>query len=445
MPTRPTPPGLPTPLAALLDQVEVARMRHDLQRLCAPELAGRRVGTPGHDHAAAWLAERLAQLGAIVTRQPVAVPAVMDLAAAPTLTVLERTDAAQLELTHRRHIAEHPRTAPLAEPVTATAHWLGADGDTGHTAAPPPPPERGWGWVLVDPVPTDGLDRLAARLAAQGAVGLLVAQHPDPHGFLAKRLAGGTPLPLPVLAVRADLLTALDGRQVRVRVPVRRAAAHGTNILGQRPGSDPNLAGAPLLLVAHYDGVGDDPQQRLPGAGDNATGVAVTLEAARILTAATLPPRPVALALTDAEEVGALGAQVHARWLVAVGVRPLVVNLDMAGWLHEPVAVEATPSPELTTPLLRALDRAGRWLGIRLAGGPVASDNRRYAAAGLAAVGLGLGARAYHSPADTPDQVDDHALRTAARLLLATAWQLARNPEPAAEQANARREGASRE
>jgi hypothetical protein len=50
------------------------------------------------------------------------------------------------------------------------------------------------------------------------------------------------------------------------------------------------------------------------------------------------------------------------------------------------------------------------------------SDNRRYAAAGLAAVGLGAGMAGYHSPADTADRVDPTTLVAVARLVVATGW-----------------------
>ena len=60
--------------------------------------------------------------------------------------------------------------------------------------------------------------------------------------------------------------------------------------------------------------------------------------------------------------------------------------------------------------------------------GPVASDNRRYAAAGLAAVGIGAGMAGYHSPADTPDRVDTAALVAVAYLVVATAWSAATAP-----------------
>ena len=76
----------------------------------------------------------------------------------------------------------------------------------------------------------------------------------------------------------------------------------------------------------------------------------------------------------------------------------------------------------LERPLLAALDQAGRHTGLPLVAGPVASDNRRYAAAGLATVGIGAEMAGYHSPADTPDRVDTATMIALARLVVATGW-----------------------
>jgi len=186
-----------------------------------------------------------------------------------------------------------------------------------------------------------------------------------------------------------------------------------------------------VLLTAHYDGVGDLPGLRQPAASDNASGVAVVLEAARVL--APVLPDGLAVALLDAEEIGALGSARHAGQVrearpSVVNVdgaglpreaRPLVVNVDGAGRLGAAVAVEAGGPAHA---LLSVLDQAGRHTGVPLAPGPMASDNRRYAAAGLAAVGIGAGMGGYHSPADTPDRVDSGTLAAVCRLVVATTW-----------------------
>ncbi|GGR64501.1 hypothetical protein GCM10010169_04380 [Micromonospora fulviviridis] len=124
------------------------------------------------------------------------------------------------------------------------------------------------------------------------------------------------------------------------------------------------------------------------------------------------------VALLDAEEVGALGSAHHSQRLRAGGAYPLVVNVDGAGLLDRAAAVEAGGPAHA---LLALLDQAGRHTGVPLAAGPVASDNRRYAAAGLPAVGIGAGMAGYHSPADTPDRVDPDTLRAIGRLVVATA------------------------
>ncbi|MBB3726058.1 hypothetical protein [Nonomuraea dietziae] len=53
------------------------------------------------------------------------------------------------------------------------------------------------------------------------------------------------------------------------------------------------------------------------------------------------------------------------------------------------------------------------------------SDNRRHAAAGLAAIGIGMGMPGTQTPAETPDRVEAGTLMAAARLVTATVWRLA--------------------
>jgi Zn-dependent M28 family amino/carboxypeptidase len=131
------------------------------------------------------------------------------------------------------------------------------------------------------------------------------------------------------------------------------------------------------------------------------------------------------VALLDAEEVGALGSAHHARRLRADGGWPYVINVDGVGRLAKAAAVEAGGPAH---GLLAVLDQAGRHAGVPLAAGPVASDNRRYAAAGLPAVGIGAGMAGYHSPADTADRVETAALTAIARLVVATGWLAGRSP-----------------
>jgi aminopeptidase YwaD len=174
-----------------------------------------------------------------------------------------------------------------------------------------------------------------------------------------------------------------------------------------------------VLLTAHFDGVGDDPDARLPAAADNASGVAVVLEAVRQLQASLDPDIGLAIALLDAEEAGAHSSADHAPHVPA---GTFVLNVDGAAELHQAAAVEAGGPAE---PLLAALDQAGRQAGVPLRAGAMPSDNRRYAAAGLPAVGIGMGLPGYQTPAETPDRVRPGTLRAAVRLIVATVQNLA--------------------
>ncbi len=75
----------------------------------------------------------------------------------------------------------------------------------------------------------------------------------------------------------------------------------GVNIFAERPGTQKD-AGA-ILVAAHYDTVIVS-----PGADDNASGVAVVLEAARLLGSYSTP-KTLQLALFDKEEEGLLGSK----------------------------------------------------------------------------------------------------------------------------------------
>jgi Zn-dependent M28 family amino/carboxypeptidase len=221
-------------------------------------------------------------------------------------------------------------------------------------------------------------------------------------------------------AARACLARRLEERgAIDVRVERFPVAAGEAGNLHARLGT--GRRDVELLLTAHFDGVGDLPDRRRPGASDNASGVAVVLEAARLLAQA-LPSRVgVSLALLDAEEVGALGSAWHARQLTAEGARPLILNVDGAGRIVDAVAVEAAGAAQ---GLLAALDQAGRTVGVPLAPGQVASDNRQYGAAGFAALGIGAGMPGYHTEYDTAERVETETLVAITRLVVATVREL---------------------
>jgi len=95
------------------------------------------------------------------------------------------------------------------------------------------------------------------------------------------------------------------------------------NLLARIPGERPGKA---VLLMAHHDSVPAG-----PGAGDDGSGVAIALEAARALLSGPPLPRPVILLVDDGEEGGLIGAQAFLDghpWAREVGA---IVNLEARG------------------------------------------------------------------------------------------------------------------
>lgn len=401
----------------LLARLDLERMEGDLRRLSAEEFAGRRIGTDGHERAKEWLLGRFGNLGLDTSTFRFSLPhAVLDVPEPPTLFVAEgegsNGEPSWCPLEHRVDFAEHPRSAERTTPVSGIARRADA-------------PDLRGAWAILEAVPRgEAFATLAEELEGRGAVGVLSPQRATADGFLLKRVVAGPAATLPVLSVRTNLLSRLEGKLLRVTAPIRTVAPRGVHVLGGLAGADPAFADAPLIVGAHYDGVGDDPGgRRIPCAADNAAGVAVVLEVARVVSeSAWRPGRPMLFVAFDAEEVNALGSKALAEHLGALKNSPLVVNLDGAARFNGSVSVEPGPGAK---PLLDALDVAGEYLGVPLAMGPVGSDNRRFAAAGFPTVGLGLGGAAGHSPADSPERVDPAAMGVAAALLLATMWTLA--------------------
>jgi Zn-dependent M28 family amino/carboxypeptidase len=102
-----------------------------------------------------------------------------------------------------------------------------------------------------------------------------------------------------------------------------------------------------IVVGAHYDAAGP-----LPGADDNASGVAGLLELARML-GASAPPLRVELVAYTLEEppffgTGEMGSAVHARSLRAAGVAlRAMISLEMIGFFSDAEGSQRYPSPAL--------------------------------------------------------------------------------------------------
>jgi len=229
-------------------------------------------------------------------------------------------------------------------------------------------------------------------------------------------------------------------------------AAVYRNVIARRAGSDPS-AGA-IVIGAHYDAYGD-----MPGADDNASGVAVLLELAR-----TLPDGPtkrthylVAFSTEEPPHFGTddMGSYVFARGLQDSGVDVvLMVALDLVGFYSDEPGSQRFPSAvfRLLYPHrgnfiavvgdLKAgpgIERAKRGM---LAGGrlPVhslraprstglvhLSDDFSFRRLGLAGVVVTdtafLRNPHYHEPEDTPEKLDYERMAELVKSLHGILWE----------------------
>lgn len=179
----------------------------------------------------------------------------------------------------------------------------------------------------------------------------------------------------------------------------------------------PTAVGRPrLLLVAHLDTRGG------PGANDNASGVAVTLELARAL-AGRAGPYALEVLFCGAEEYQPggghhFGSRQYAATATGRGPLAGVVSVDMVGRGSELHLWTAGGSAAYLSGLFA---RSAVALGqpLQRAPGPHASDHASFAARGTPAVWLqALPDPANHTPGDDPARLDPATLARAGKLLL---------------------------
>lgn len=198
--------------------------------------------------------------------------------------------------------------------------------------------------------------------------------------------------------------------------PVEPVVLSTANVSGVLPGRE----GSPVLVVgAHMDHLGEGTSSSLApgvkdvhnGADDNASGVAVILEVARVLGALPVAERPytVVFVAFGAEEMGLLGSKHYVENLPPAlrGRMVAMLNFDMVGRLGDEqdlvVAGMGTSSvwPEL-------VERTRAEQEIRSSDdGYGASDQTSFYEAGLPVLHFFTGTHSdYHKPSDDVDKIN---------------------------------------
>jgi Zn-dependent M28 family amino/carboxypeptidase len=230
----------------------------------------------------------------------------------------------------------------------------------------------------------------AMATVSAAAADLMFADGPQPAAELFAAARDGT---LKGFALPGTL--ALGGR-------TKTQALQSRNVVALLPGSDPSLANEYLVYTAHLDHIGigapvkDEAgrEDRIHnGALDNALGVAIMLETARLLKQQA-PKRSILFVATTAEEKGLLGAEWFATHpTVPASSLAANINLDMPVLLAP--SKDAVPIGVEHSSLKAALETAAKELDVALTPDPfpedvvfVRSDQYSFIRAGIPAVYL---------------------------------------------------------
>lgn len=214
----------------------------------------------------------------------------------------------------------------------------------------------------------------------------------------------------------------------------------GENIVGLLPGTDPKLKDEYVVYVSHLDHLGItrpikselSPGDSINnGAHDNASGVSINLEAARLF--ASLPQKPrrsILFVAVTAEEMGLLGSDYFASY-PTVPKSQIVANLclDMPFFFHP--LLDIVPYGSEHSSMKGAVESAAQFVGVKIAKDPIPeqsvfmrSDHFSFVRQGIPAIYIKSGsttgdsrdgtklnldwrATVYHTPKDDLNQPFD--------------------------------------
>ena len=214
------------------------------------------------------------------------------------------------------------------------------------------------------------------------------------------------------------------------------------NVIGVIPGKNPQWERESVVIGAHYDSHGRGWPDVLkgnegkihPGADDNASGISVLLEFARLVGKKWQPERTIVFAAFSAEEAGKLGSLHyigHAE-KYPVSKAMAMINIDTVGQLgKDALTIFGSHSAREWVHIFRG---AGYVTGVEIKQSSIDTgngDEKSFLDAGVPSVHLFSGAREnYHRPTDTVDRIDTAGLVKTAAILKEVVEYLAARPEP---------------
>ena len=203
------------------------------------------------------------------------------------------------------------------------------------------------------------------------------------------------------------------------------------NVLGYLASGGAPFPADTIIVSAHYDHLGKQGDSYFPGANDNASGIAVMLEVARILANRQQQPKlNILFAAWTSEEEGLYGSRWFTENSPTKGIRA-VLNMDTVG--NGDVRAFQIWTQSQSNPLIGVIDKEGARQGLSINTevlgnpSPHTSDHRSFAEIGIPAVTLLTPdwLDKNHTVQDTPALVNPEKLNNAVKLVVATIDRLA--------------------
>jgi len=454
----------------LLDSFDADKAWTVVHDLAGVRFEGRRAGTKGVDLASEYIADYFGSLGLEPAgdggtyKKRFTVP-LWQLTEIPNLTLVDSSPSVSQSFEYRRDFNVIPGSGGgiySAEVVFAgygiTAERIDYD-DYGNITAS--------GKIVLAMVGTPpsnqlGIGKYAASYAkaenaiSHGAVGLILVDNPaqPAQNYVERRrcgccwtiyerltiLAGSIDMADTLLKDNGPTLATLQraindelkprsfstSKQLRVSVHVSfDGSAKAQNVLGFIPGTDPGASKRVIIIGAHYDHWGKDVDWSMyPGANDDASGVAVMMEIARVFSSGAKPAWSVLFAAWSGEEEGFYGSRDYAQdpYFPLSGT-VAYLNLDMVGF-GQPLLGQVSESYKDLR--LIAMESANKLdISVDFQDYQGGSDNVSFEEKGVPNLTLIYWPdEAYHTPADTADHVSKENLRETGRLTTLVALKL---------------------
>ncbi|MBU0490376.1 MAG: M20/M25/M40 family metallo-hydrolase [Chloroflexi bacterium] len=338
-----------------------------ITELAGGDYGGRRTGSPEEQGAAEWIASQFQELGL----KPMgdddtyfqAFPVnYQELAATPTLVIEDKDNQPVLVGEHRGNFREIVGyNAGEGQAEHAEIVFIGGGRYDFKLKIDDMTNMNLQGRVLMT-TGAGGIYEIAARAVEHGAVGILLPTPNETRTQMKGSYQNDEAEPrLPVFVISeemADTILAPTGRHMQdlwtmeqrgdilprfgtgsrasMSLELERHPATSHNVLGYWPGADPNYAWQTVVICGHYDHLGQDPDGTVfHGAYDNASGVAVGLEIARLWREQGFQPqRSVLFAAWGGEEQGLIGSYYftqHPTSRLPLGNVTAVLNIDAVG------------------------------------------------------------------------------------------------------------------